>query len=82
MPVRTIEEQQEASCCAIVFICLLIAIIFSIEYAQNDNEVIKNKCKDWFVPCYSISGTFIFVQMLKKSCEQKNKSFRLESVPV
>ena len=37
MPVRTIEEQQEASCCAIVFICLLIAIIFSIEYAQNDN---------------------------------------------
>ncbi len=82
MPARTIEQQQDASCCAVVFICLLIAIISSIEYAQTDNETLKNKCKDWFVPCYSVAGTFIFVQMLKKHCEQKHKNFRATSVPV
>lgn len=79
MPARTVEQQQDATCFAVVFICLLIAIISNIQYAETNSQGVKNKCKDWFIPCYSIAGIFIFVQILKKICEQKN---RAESVPV
>lgn len=84
MPARTIEEQQDGTCAAVVTICLLIAIISSIGYAETDNSKIKEKYKAWFIPCYSIAGGFTMLFILKKCCSSKNKQKKVNivSVPV
>ena len=84
MPARTVEEQQDATCIAVVIICLLLAIISNVGYAKSDDYKIKEKYKDWFIPCYSISGGFVCIFMLKKcsSLKNKNRSNNIISVPV
>ncbi len=82
MPARTIEEQQESTCFAVVFICLLIAIISNIEYNSTDNENARDKLKSWFIPCYSIAGGFTLLAIIKKLCEYKRSNSQITSVPV
>ena len=82
MPARTIEQQQDATCISVVFICLLIAIIANIEYINTDNKRARDNCKSWFIPCYSIAGGFTLMAILKKLCEYKNTNSRITSVPV
>lgn len=83
MPARTIEQQQNATCFSVVVICLIIAIVSNVNYLKTDSETVKNRCKNWFIPCYSIAGVFTFIQLLKTCCQyKKNNNNIVISVPV
>ena len=82
MPARTIEEQQNATCVSVVFICLLIAVIANIEYINTNNKRVRDNCKSWFIPCYCIAGGFTLLAILKKLCQYKRSNSQIRSVPV